>query len=89
LGACATVCATVGLGWGGEERIEALSGLVFAARDKVPVAVPRLADIAVTGPGGDLLPVKTGGDEVGDRASIAIGLPSRRNPTSSGRWRDS
>jgi hypothetical protein len=54
-------------GWG-EERVEALCRRLLAARDEVSVAVPGLADIAVSGPRRDLLPVETGGDEVGDRA---------------------
>ena len=53
---------------GREEGIETLSCRVLAAGHEVPVAVPGLADIAVAGPGGDLLPVETGGDEVRDRA---------------------
>jgi hypothetical protein len=53
---------------GRQERIEALARGVLSAGDEVPVAVPRLADIAVAGHRGDLLPVKAGGDEVRDRA---------------------
>src|ERR1022692_1668457 len=52
----------------GQVGVEALAGLLFSAGDVVAVAVPRLANIAVSGPGGDLLPVEAGGDEVGDRA---------------------
>ena len=54
-------------GWR-QERVETLSCRVLAAWHEVSVAVPRLADIAVAGPGGDLLPVETGGDEVRDGA---------------------
>jgi hypothetical protein len=52
----------------GEEGVEALPGLVLAARDEVAVTVPGLAHVAVTSPRGDLLPVEPGGDEVRDRA---------------------
>jgi hypothetical protein len=44
-----------------QERIEALACDVLATGDEVPVAVPRLADIAVAGPGRNLLPVESGG----------------------------
>ncbi|MDQ6822318.1 MAG: hypothetical protein M3076_18620 [Actinomycetota bacterium] len=59
-------------GGGRQEGIEALACGVFAAGDEVAVAVPRLADIAVACPGGDLLPVEAGGDEKGDGAVACL-----------------
>ena len=47
--------------WWREVGVEALAGLLFAAGDRVAVAVPGLADIAVSGPGGDLFPVEPAG----------------------------
>jgi hypothetical protein len=46
--------------------------LLFAAGNEMSVAIPRLAHVAVSGPGGDLLPVEAGGDEVGDRAVTSL-----------------
>jgi hypothetical protein len=59
------------LGWR-QVGVAALAGLLFAARHKVPVAVPGLADIAVAGPGGDLFPVEAGSDEAGDRTVACL-----------------
>jgi hypothetical protein len=63
-----------------QERIQPFPGLVFAAWDEVPIAVPGLAHIAVAGPCGDLLPVEAGGDEVGDRAVARLVRRDRLEP---------
>ncbi|PZS12308.1 MAG: hypothetical protein DLM64_05145, partial [Solirubrobacterales bacterium] len=51
--------------------------MFFAAGDEVAVAVPGLANIAVSGPSRDLFPVEAGGDEVGDRAVAGLGWGDR------------
>ncbi len=63
-----------------EIGIEAGRGRLFSARDEMAIAVPGLADVAVTGPGGDLLPVKAGGDEVADRAVASLVRRDRVQP---------